>query len=312
MTKHIFLIIFSLIGFSNNAQSKKEQIKKLNYQVDSLFNSIDQLITKHEKASSILNEELTKAKINETALKYELEKLTNKLEQITIQSNRLSIDTIEARETHTCYYYISRFPHIVSSQFDDTTRKKVNNLIRQISFMIPSVMQNRDYKKFRNCERGDYNHTEASHEQHIIISHESWLQGHSMQSEFFATIEHIEHYKYFSLLMRVQYEAGGNWAHAGYNSLNLNNDEKIIIPTNPLVKKMLLSEINEFLIKNPFTDESGGNYPLVNEIQNWNIDDLTFYFKNDSLRLIFVNGDHGVFNQTFDIPLPKLQQYLNL
>lgn len=45
MTKHIFLMIFSLIVYSNNAQSKKEQIEKLNYQVDSLLNSIDQIKT---------------------------------------------------------------------------------------------------------------------------------------------------------------------------------------------------------------------------------------------------------------------------
>ena len=306
-------MIFSLIVYSNNAQSKKEQIEKLNYQVDSLLNSIDQIKNAHEKSSYILNEELTKSKINEKSLKYELEKLTNKLDQITIQNNRLSIDTIEAQETHTCFYYRSRFPHIVSSQLVDTTRKKVNNLIRQTSFMIPSIMQNTDYKKFRNCEQGDYNHLEASHDQHITMSVDSWLEGDDYpQSEFFSDIEYIEHKKYFSLLMRVHYEGGGNWVHIGYNSLNLENGNKIIIPTNPLVKKMMLSEIHEFLIKNPFADPDGRNYPIVDEIQNWNINDLTFYFKNDTLRLIFVNGAHGLFNQTFDVPLPKLQQYLNL
>ncbi len=62
----------------------------------------------------------------------------------------------------------------------------------------------------------------------------------------------------------------------------------------------------------PTTIRLDPKYPILNEIMPWSIDDLTFYFKNDTLRLIFSNGAHGNSNQILDIPLTKLQQYLNL
>ena len=54
------------------------------------------------------------------------------------------------------------------------------------------------------------------------------------------------------------------------------------------------------------------NFFAINEIKNWTISDLTFYFKENKLRLIFVNGAHGLWNQTVDVELPKLQGFLNL
>jgi len=42
------------------------------------------------------------------------------------------------------------------------------------------------------------------------------------------------------------------------------------------------------------------------------LNDLTFYFKNDTLQIIFNNDVYGLANQTLDIPLPKLQDYLKL
>ena len=98
----------------------------------------------------------------------------------------------------------------------------------------------------------------------------------------------------------------------GYNSLNFKNNKIITIPNSLSVKNKLIEEIKDYLLNNPLIDRDGNKYPIINEIQQWNIDDLTFYFKNDSLRLVFVNEAHGVWNQTFDVQLPKLQQYLKL
>jgi hypothetical protein len=86
----------------------------------------------------------------------------------------------------------------------------------------------------------------------------------------------------------------------------------ITIPNNQVTKNKLLYEIDSHLLKQPLIDQYGKSYPILSEIENWDVNDLTFYFKNDTLRLIFVNGANGIENQTFDISLPKLQNYLNL
>lgn len=163
-------------------------------------------------------------------------------------------------------------------------------------------MQNNDYKHFRDCEIGDYDHLDERKEC-------AWCA-----SDFSSSILKIEQGKYLSILMVVRYQAGGNWGNTGYNSLNFLGEKKIEIPTDQNVKKMLIKEIEEYLSQNPMVgiDAEGIKYPIINEIQQWNIDDLTFYFKEDVLRLIFNNGAHGVWNQTFDFPLPRLQKYLNL
>jgi hypothetical protein len=219
-----------------------------------------------------------------------------------------SVDTLTAKVVHTCYYYYSHFPYIIKSPLSDTNRKKVNEKIREISFKVPAIMSNVDYKSFRSCEEGDYNHLVAKHSQHVLNNECSWCQ-----SEFSSSLEHIEQGKYLSVLMLVSYSAGGNWVHLGHNSFNLNlkNNEVITIPSNSSVKNKLIEEIKVHLIKTPMIDSQGLKYPILNQIQKWNVDDLSFYFKNDSLRLIFTNEENGLFNQTLDIPLPKLQQYLN-
>jgi hypothetical protein len=161
-------------------------------------------------------------------------------------------------------------------------------------------MQNEDYKNFRKCEEGDYDHRHRSADC-------TWCQ-----SEFYSIVKNIEQNNYLSILMVVEYTAGGNWGHVGYNSLNFKNDKIITIPNSESIKNKLIEEIKDHLLYYPLIDIDGNKYPILNEIAKWNIDDLTFYFKNDSLRLVFVNGAHGVWNQTFDIPLPKLQKYISL
>ena len=116
--------------------------------------------------------------------------------------------------------------------------------------------------------------------------------------------------------MEVFYFPGGtaNWGHTGFNSLNIKGDKTIIIPNNKKVKEMLISEINDYKNKTPKIEPDCGRvYQLLsNEILKWNITDLSFYFKNDTLRLIFNNSEHGVCNKNYDIPLPQLQNFLKL
>ena len=159
-----------------------------------------------------------------------------------------------------------------------------------------------DYKEFRNCDKGWYNgplHSDG---------------GSGVPQHFESYIEHLEQGKYLSILMRVNYLTGGNWGYGGYNSYNLNLENNLVvtIPNNSSVKNLLIEEINQYLIKSPMIDSEGNRYPIMSEIKRWEIDDLTFFFKNGNLRLIYQNADYGVWTQILDLPLPKLQKYLNL
>ncbi|MDC1403624.1 hypothetical protein N8328_04390 [Crocinitomicaceae bacterium] len=315
------LLIFLLISTTSFAQNKKEQIEILNFRVDSLNTVLATTRDNSAKDISILNDKIKKVRDELTnlqtsnnkltkendILKLDLGELSKENDKLKLGNSSWSFDTIHAKVTHSCYYYVSSFPYFISSTQNDSIRKKINSLIRETSFKIPSIMQNGDYKNFRKCEEGDYNHLIAEHGQHVLQSDCDWCQ-----SEFYSSVENIEQSNYLSILMRVDYEAGGNWRHSGYNSLNFKNNKIITIPNSLSVKNKLIEEIKDYLLNNPLIDIDGNKYPIINEIQQWNIDDLTFYFKNDSLRLVFVNDAHGVWNQTFDVQLPKLQQYLKL
>jgi hypothetical protein len=321
MNKNFLTILFFIFSLTLNAQSKKEQIIELNVRVDSLLNSLTVLKNKSDVTIAKLNEQISICKTDIRNLNNELDYINKNLEKknieldITRKSLELAklvnsswfFDTIHVKVTHSCYYYESDFPYIISSTSNDSIRKKINKLIRETSFKIPAIMQNEDYKNFRKCEEGDYDHLIAAHNQHATNLECNWCQ-----SEFYSSVMNIEQSSYLSILMTVSYTAGGNWAHVGYNSLNFKNNKIITIPTSLSVKNKLIEEIKDYLLNNPLIDIDGDKYPIINEIQKWNIDDLTFYFKNDTLRIVFVNGAHGLWNQTFDIPLPKLQQYLNL
>ena len=340
--RYFLSILFFLLNASLIAQSKKEQIIDLNYKIDSLTlitqSNKEKIISLNFKIDSLvfsftdlkrnsdatiskqnvqisasviaikeLNIEVDVLKINLNKKNIELDSIKKSLELAKIEEERLFFDTINAKVTYNCYYYESDFPYIISSTTNDSIRKNINLLIREASFKIPSIMDNQDYKSFRKCEEGDYNHITSLHLQHVTNDGCDWCQ-----SEFYSSVTSIEQSNYISILFSVLYTAGGNWGNKGYNSLNLKNNKIITIPNNLNVKKKLIEEVKDYLIYNPFNDTDGKKYPILDEIQKWGIEDLTFYFKNNTLRLIFVNGAHGVWNQTFDIPLPKMQQYLNL
>jgi hypothetical protein len=172
-----------------------------------------------------------------------------------------------------------------------------------MSFKVPAVMQNENYKEYRKCEEGDYVKSKDDCD---------WCVHN-----FNSSIKYFEAKKYLSILMEVQFTAGGNWGNRGFNSLILRNNSVITIPSNQNVKNQLISEIKNHLVKNPLliTDPMSNQkteYPILKEIEQWNVDDLTFYFKNDELRLIFNSGEHGNGNMNFDIALPQLQKFLNL
>ena len=319
MNNFYVLFLLMLIPFTNNAQSKKKQIALLNYKLDSLNNAFININSDLKKSASMnknlsselencindkksvyekLNAELTNVKKQKTKLTDELDSLSRLLE---IEKNNKSIykfDTIESKKIFTCYYYTSKYPYLVSSPLNEPERLKINELIREMSFKVPAVMRDNDYKKYRKCEEWYYN------ESNKICD---WCY-----ENFYAYIKNIEIDNYVSILMLVEFEAGGNWSHRGYNSLLLKNNKVITIPSNQNTKNILISDIKKHLLKNPFINNDNREYPILSEIQKWNIDDLTFYFKNNELRLIFNNGEHGNNNMDFDIALPQLQKMLNL
>ncbi len=234
---------------------------------------------------------------------------SDNVEEHSFKGKRISENykMITEKVTHTCYFYESEFPYFLNSNNSDSIQSDLNDLVRKVSFKIPSIMQNENYKMFRACKEGDYNNSFSEHSNHVINNECDWCQ-----SEFVSNVANLEQGKYFSLLMEVSYTAGGNWAHLGYNTLNLKDGKLITIPNDQSAKKMLLNEIKSHLLKEPLIDGYGKSYPIYGEIEKWAIDDLSFYFKNDSLRIIFVNGAHGIENQIFDISLPEFQTYLNL
>ena len=327
-----FYVLFFIIvlPFTFNAQSKKKQIALLNYKLDSLNNIFINLKNASELTISTLNSDLKKSASTNKNLNSELEncindkksvydkmnteltnvkknknKLTDQLDSLSllleIKKNNKSIfkfDTIECVKTYTCYYYTSNYPYLISSPFSEHERLKINQLIKKMSIEVPAIMQGFNYKDYRKCELGEYEKSNETCD---------WCYN-----RFNSEIKSIETENYLSILMKVQFEAGGNWGHRGYNSLILKNNMVITIPSNLSTKNMLISEIKNHLIKNPFLDNENREYPILSEIQKWNIDDLTFYFKNNELRLIFNNGEHGNNNMDIDIALPQLQKLLNL
>ena len=319
MNNFYILILLMLIPFTNNAQSKKKQIALLNYKLDSLNNAFININSDLKKSASMnknlsselencindkksvyekLNAELTNVKKQKTKLTDKLDSLSRLLE---IEKNNKSIykfDTIESEKTYTCYFYTSKYPHLTSAPLSETERLKINTLIKEMSFKVPAVMQNIDYKQYRKCEEGEYDNSNKNCD---------WCYN-----RFYSQILSIETDNYISILMQVEFEAGGNWSNRGYNSLLLKNNKVITIPSNQNTKNILISDIKKHLLKNPFIDNDNREYPILSEIQKWNIDDLTFYFKNNELRLIFNNGEHGYLNMDFDIALPQLQKMLNL
>jgi hypothetical protein len=173
-------------------------------------------------------------------------------------------------------------------------------------------MDNENYKQFNNCKEGYYNNAIRLHDKHTIFSDCIWCQ-----SRFSSSIQHIEKLKYFSVLFRVGYTAGGNWGDMGYNSLNMIDNKIMQIPSSILVKNKLIQEIRDYLTLNPIEPIEYKKYchqePLLyEEINKWEINDLTFYFKSDVLHIIYSNGGYGPCHIIADIPLPKLQSFLKL
>ena len=330
MNNFYLLFLLMLLPFTYSAQSKKKQIALLKYKLDSLNIVFVNLKNESELSISTLNSDLKKSVSTNKTLSSELEncindkksvyeklnaeltnvkkqktKLTDELDSLSrlleIEKNNKSIfkfDTIESEKTYTCYFYTSKYPHLISAPLSEAERLKINTLIKEMSFKVPAVMQNNDYKQYRKCEEGYYDNTNKSCD---------WCY-----ERFHSQILSIETDNYISILMQVEFEAGGNWSNRGYNSLLLKNNKVITIPSNQNTKNILISDIKKHLLKNPFIDNDNREYPILSEIQKWNIDDLTFYFKNNELRLIFNNGEHGYLNMDFDIALPQLQKMLNL
>jgi hypothetical protein len=314
-------IYLLMLPLALNAQSKKDQIIQLNFKVDSLSNCLSVLRNESDSMINVLNKNLSLSRLQSDNLQVELQHVNDQLQKRTIEldSVRKSLellnlsrkifvfDTIHSSKTYTCYYYRSDFPHIISSMMDDSIRRDMNRLIKDMSFKVPAIMQNEDYKNFRRCEEGDYNHSTQLHDKHVTTQGCEWCQ-----SDFYSQVFHIEQKNYLSIVMSVGYSAGGNWGHIGYNALNMKGNEVVTIPDNQTVRDIMLNEIEASLLKQPLIDLDGNPYPILNEIRSWDIGDLTFYFKDNTLRLIFNNGALGIYNQDFDVALPRLQRHLKM
>ena len=161
------LLIFLLISTTSLAQNKKKQINMLNFRVDSLNGVLSVTRDNSVKEISILNDKIKElsSEINElkisnnnltnenVKLKKDLKVLSNKSLELEVKlkianaklaNSSWSYDTICSQVTHTCYYYQSCVPYFISSTQNDSIRKKINSLVRELSFKIPAIMSNED------------------------------------------------------------------------------------------------------------------------------------------------------------------------
>lgn len=318
MIKYSFLLIFGFLINPVFSQNKKDQIINLNARIDSLNNELDQEKKQvKEKLDEIyiLKNQLTEAnkkdreRITEiTQLKVELNEKIDSI-KILIEDNSWMFNCVEQHYTKECIQYEMLLPWITSSPFPDSINQKINNEISQIGFAeyIPKIMNDTDCSQFKN--ELDCNEEFKSWEVRVCDA----------PITYWSYMDKVEHKKYLSLVNQITIGACGTTAPAvGYLSFNMRMSDLTIIEfvETKHGKEKLIQDVTNYYINMPFDNDfyEGENYKydVVTAIRKWKIDDLSFYFKNNKLHLIFSDNGAAVQNKIHEIPLPIFQDFLNL
>jgi len=313
--KNIFISVICLFSFLNlQAQSRKEINELLQFKVDSLTLINDKLkfdyqnsLNKIEKNNSIYQDELKRLSEQNNKLRITNQTSLNRIyDSLKIDSQTWIFDTIKGEENHVCYFIEYRYPYILKSPFNEDTRSNLNELIQNRCKEIPDLLSNIQYDQFRNCEKGRYVFSEELVKGHIIHSGEDFCSW--CASQFYSSIEGIYiGEKYASILFHFSYETGGNWSHSGYSSLNidLKTGKEIKFnfnTTNTTEKNDFIQDIIEIISSESYIDFVAPSYhqdytgqcnSVVNELKQKSLNNFCFYFKNDELHLIVMNGGHG-------------------
>lgn len=327
----LFLLIFSPLVLV--AQSKKEEIVLLNNRIDSLTK-----VFNLEKKS--LQEELSKTKEDFKTEKNQLQDEAKALvvenknlveknqknlfriyDSIRIDRQKWAFDTIIGQENHVCYFMDYSYPLLIKSPFNEQIRNHLNKLLFQKSKEIPYLLSNVEYSQFRNCETGRYNFSEELVKGHVTHTGEDFCSW--CASQFYSSIEGIYiGKKYASVLFHFTYEVGGNWGHSGYSALNFDvqtgEEIKLNLISNDFSQKNQFTQdiaeifsssmISDYVLE-PYMQENSVECNLVrDELKQRNLDQLCFYFKDDQLRLRYVNSGHGTSVCVFDSKMTKLQK----
>jgi hypothetical protein len=322
------------MGFS---QSKKKQIEALNFKIDSINKVIqkDRFSQKSEISSLEIQESKTKYSIDslnleiktvENQISAELnEKQKNEQEivilrnEVIVQNDSLKslilsqivkweIDTLESPSKKTKCFSFRNGPYLLigSAPIEDSIIKTINKSLENLKSKIPELLNGEEKTNF-------------------IGDCKEWLN--QLCDRPWSVSNHIESLntkKYLSVLQisQLQY-CGGNWAARGYSSCNynLNSGQEIIIMDNQQTRQIIKDEIKNHFEKlkstDPHFDTQFGKEiiqydKILSEILNFPISKLTFYFNDDILSLVYYHYVDSWSNRKLIIPLPKLQQTLNL
>lgn len=313
------------------AQSKKEEILILNHRIDSLttvFNlekkSLQDELNKTKEyfkteKNQFQNDAKASAEQNKNLIEKNQKNLFRIYDSLRIDRKKWAFDTISGQENHVCYFMDFSYPLLIKTPFNENTRTNLNKLLLQKSKEIPYLLANVEYKQFMNCETGRYNFSEELVKGHVIHAGEDFCSW--CASQFYSSIEGIYiGEKYASVLFHFTYEVGGNWGHSGYSALNFDmltgEEVKLNFTTNDWSQKnQFIQDITEIFSSNsiidyvaaPYIQEYSGECNLAqDELKQRNLDQLCFYFKDDQLRLRFVNSGHGPDACIFDSKMTKL------
>ncbi len=281
----------------NDLNAFKIELSILSESISKEKNKLDE-ISRHRKSSltEIQNLFDTIQKLNKD----------NQIEYIKVK-NSWKIDTLVASaKSSECYDLIPNYLKIKSAPIKNLLVSKVNLELEKFCFEFPILLNEEKNNIPNDCE--DWNN--------YNLCNKPWSISNSIES--------IDTVLYLSVLQMVQFEfCGATWVFRGFNSINfdLKSGTEISLNENQHSKKILLDEIkhhfDQLNKKNDyFVSPSGNHYikfdELSKKISIIPFNELTFYFKDGILMLLYYYYNDRWSNQTLIIPLPKLQKYLNL
>jgi hypothetical protein len=319
------------------SQSKKKQIEALNFKIDSINQVIaKERITQKTTISSFENQDAKSkqkvdslnieiktveyqisAELNEKQkkeqeilrLKNEIKVQNDSLESLILsQIVKWEIDTLNAPPKNTrCFSFRNQpFLFINSAPVEDSIIKTINSGLEKLKSKIPELINGAEKTSFIGDCKDWLNK----------LCDRPWI--------VYNEIEYLNTKKYFSVLQMTQLlYCGATWAASGYSSYNYNlkSGEEIIIMDNQQTRQIIKDEIKNHFEKlkttDPYFDTQFGKEiiqydKILSEILNFPISKLTFYFNDDILSLVYYHYVDSWSNRKLIIPLPKLQQTLNL
>ena len=304
----VLILLICLVFNYSQAQNKKDQIENLTHQIDSLkirvVSEQSQSVKKSFEIDSLKNQlKISNNKVLElldgvSKLEYSLNQKTDSI-KVLIEQSAWIFDSRKYDYTKDCIHYNYSIPYVHSSPFSDSINSLINIMIASLNFDDFGI----DTEQI-NCKE----------------QFKDWSVGLCPAPLFHETfLEKLEHKKYISIVYSVLNGYCGTTApFLGHLSFNMRVSDRKQIEFNETVqaKEKLLLDVSNYYANTPFRDVFFENenykFDIVESVKNLKINDLTFYFKNDKLYLIFWDGALTVYQETHEIPLPIYQEFMQL